>query len=277
MRESIVFAMKYFLWGLLYAVLVVNGEQPKPHSREQKQKPNSATQQTDNPATQTVVVVDQQTPRGQEEKHSTNPPSYLSRLFSPENLPNVALAFVAAITAYFIAVQARETRRATEAMQRSTRLQEIGLRQWVDVHNWKIATKYFHHVMTRYGKVMEKPPAIEMQITFDVINSSPRPLTVQKVSADVHVAGRKDWEGIATSNKLGVPPEGDYPVSLSVTLTGDEVDRYILDKLLISISGRVFYEDGIGKNNEQPFSQYADCGISGARFYSSKNTPTEQD
>ncbi|MGA7137939.1 MAG: hypothetical protein WBZ14_09735 [Terriglobales bacterium] len=45
--------------------------------------------------------------------------NYLCRLFSPENLPNIALVIVAGVTGWFIAQQAKETARSTRAMQDS--------------------------------------------------------------------------------------------------------------------------------------------------------------
>jgi uncharacterized membrane protein YidH (DUF202 family) len=40
------------------------------------------------------TVADQRAPQGQENEHATKPPSYFSRLFVPENLPNIALVLV---------------------------------------------------------------------------------------------------------------------------------------------------------------------------------------
>jgi hypothetical protein len=48
---------------------------------------------------------------------SHEPPSYFRRLFGPENLPNFALFVVAAITACYVARQAKETAKATQAMR----------------------------------------------------------------------------------------------------------------------------------------------------------------
>jgi hypothetical protein len=189
--------------------------------------------------------------------------------------------FIATVgTLIAIACQARESAKATKAMLRSIKLQEIGLRQWVDVENWKTGpTEFFNYTVARTGgKVLARPESVTIEIFFDVVNGSPRPLAVQKVFTDVHIEGRKGWQNSVSTDKSLVPPEGKHPITVQTTLVGDEIDRYILNKLLVSVSGRVFYKDGMGDENEQPFTQYIECGISGAKFttYLGK-APTQKD
>jgi hypothetical protein len=188
------------------------------------------------------------------------------------------LVIIAGLTGVAIAYQAREMKRATEAMKESTRLQEIGLRQWVDVENWEIRSSDYLHYSIANRKVVEKPGKVTINITFDVVNSSPRPLTIQRVEADIHIAGRKDWESIVTGDKSLLAPEQKHPVILPIALIDDEIDRYVLDDLVVSISGRIFYEDGLGKSNEQTIGNVATCGVSGRRFMKYKGkTPTGHD
>jgi hypothetical protein len=174
--------------------------------------------------------------------------------------------------------QATETAKATEAMRESTKLQEIGLRQWIDLENWHIAAnEYIHYVLSRTNTVASRPESVIINITFDIVNDSPRPLTVQGVNANIHVAGRTDWKNIVSDEENLVAPQAMHPVILPVTLIGEEVDRYILNRLEISISGRAFYEDGLQNRNEQVFAKVAHCGINGSNFlrYLGK-APTEQ-
>ena len=63
-----------------------------------------------------------------------DPRSYLSRLLSPENLPNIALVIVATITAVYIARQAKETVRATKAMHESIEVAVAENRPWLLPH-----------------------------------------------------------------------------------------------------------------------------------------------
>jgi hypothetical protein len=113
--------------AIAFATVVVNGENPKAgggtHGPE---KTANATQQTDNPAGRTVVVVNQQTPQGQEDSHSKKTPTYLSRLLAPENIPNIALVLVgiagiitAVYTLKVLSRQAVSMRRQTTLLRRS--------------------------------------------------------------------------------------------------------------------------------------------------------------
>jgi hypothetical protein len=198
------------------------------------------------------------------QKAEADPPKW----YTPFERPDWWLVVIAAATGLAIAYQAREMKRATEAMKESTKLQEIGLRQWVDVENWEIrAAEYVVYQMAARGRtILSRPDKVTIDIMFDVVNSSPRPLTVQQVIADVHVAGRKDWQNVISDDTRLLAPEGKRPVILAVTLIGDEIDRYILDDLMISINGRVFFKDGLGKINDQPVGNVGTCGVNGYRF-----------
>ncbi len=153
-------------------------------------------------------------------------------------------------------------------MRRSIALQEIGLRQWISFDEWRIVAKeYISYTLSRTQSTVDrKPESIVINITFDIVNGSPRPLTTQGVNANVHVAGRTDWTNIVSEERTLVAPNGTHPVILPIALTGDEVDRYILNKLEVSISGRAFYEDGLSIQNEQTFAKVAQCGVSGSKF-----------
>jgi hypothetical protein len=110
--------MKYLALVVVFTALVVYGEEPKTKTDAHAHKATSTVQQTDDMTGRTVIVVNQQAPAGQQESHPSKPPSYLSRLFSPENLPNIALVIVGALTLLAIWYQAKKTADATEAMQR---------------------------------------------------------------------------------------------------------------------------------------------------------------
>jgi hypothetical protein len=189
--------------------------------------------------------------------------------------PDWWLVIFAGLTGGAIIYQATEMKRATEAMKESTKLQEIGLRQWVDEENWEIRSTEFVGYGRQGRTISGKPDKVTINITFDIVNSSPRPLTIQKVEANIHIAGRKDWESVVSDDKRLLAPEQKHPVILPVPLIGDEIDRYILNELMVSISGQIFYADGLGKSNEQTIGNVATCGVSGARFmrYTGK-TPT---
>src|SRR5580700_270124 len=100
--------MKCFvLVAVALATLAVYGEEPQRKAAPDKEKA-SAIQQTDSGAGRTVILVNQPAPGGEQGDHAQKSPSYLSRLFSPENIPNIALVFVAGVTALFILYQSGE-------------------------------------------------------------------------------------------------------------------------------------------------------------------------
>src|SRR5438132_1146381 len=111
--------MRMVVLAVVFTTLMVYGEKPKPKTDAHGHDAADAIQQTDGAAGRTVIVVNQQTPQGQQEDHPSKPPNDFSRLFSSENLPNIALVIVAAITGWFIAQQAKETAKATQAMRDS--------------------------------------------------------------------------------------------------------------------------------------------------------------
>jgi hypothetical protein len=106
--------MRIALAAVVFALLVIHGEKSETQTKPDARKPNQPPQQT-------VTVVNQQAPEREQGDHAQKPPSYLSRLFSPENLPNITLVIVAAVTAVFILGQAREMKAATEEMRKSTK------------------------------------------------------------------------------------------------------------------------------------------------------------
>src|ERR1700688_596684 len=113
--------MRAIVLALAFVSSMVTGQEANPHSDAHKR--NSTAKSADAPDTagRTIIVVNQPAPQGQENSHPAKSPSYLRRLFSAENLPNIALVIAAAITALYVARQARETAKATSAVERNTR------------------------------------------------------------------------------------------------------------------------------------------------------------
>ena len=103
---------------ILSSVLPVCGreERPKAVSSEraaaQSQKPTSPTPST--------IPVNQQTSATKQNGAENHPKSYLSRLFSPENLPNIGL-FVAGVIGIIVGICTLSVlRRQTDSMERSS-------------------------------------------------------------------------------------------------------------------------------------------------------------
>jgi hypothetical protein len=132
--------MRWVVFAVLDAVLMVNGQESKPHGNTHKR--NSATESKDAPNTagQTVVIVNQQTPQRQNYGHTSQSPSYFHELLLPQNIPTDALVIVgiagiviAICTLKKIGKQVDEMGRATGVMQRQVDAQNESLRARITV------------------------------------------------------------------------------------------------------------------------------------------------
>jgi hypothetical protein len=94
--------------------------------------------------------------------------------------PEWPLVIVGIFTLLAIWYQARETARATKAMQKSVQLQEIELRQWVDITNWR------SEVRTVQNETI-------LEIYFDVVNPTKIPITLIAVS--ITIGGQRSDSG----------------------------------------------------------------------------------
>lgn len=109
--------MKYALAFALLAIIVpVYGQEKGPQSspREERttQPKQTAPQTPTSPST--VNVINQQAPNVEQNRAKRNTERYFSRLFAPENLPNIGL-FLAGIAGIFVATR---TLRAIESQTR---------------------------------------------------------------------------------------------------------------------------------------------------------------
>jgi hypothetical protein len=86
--------MGTILVALVIATFVVHGEKPKPQSTAHAQSPSKAVQEPGSVATPSIVAVNQNASQREEENHPKKSPNYLILLFSPENLPAIALVIV---------------------------------------------------------------------------------------------------------------------------------------------------------------------------------------
>ena len=92
-------------------------------------------------------------------------------------------------------------------------------------------------------------------------------MTVTSIQTDIQVQGRENWEELVTNEQRLIPPDNYYPAFIPLTLTGNEVDSWILDTLMASIVIKVFYVDAMDKPGDQTFTNLAHCGINGLRSH----------
>ena len=106
----------------LVLVHVINGQEKSTQPARHKDRTSEPSQPPPETSPQAVNVINQQTAATQENRAQEYPKSYLSRLFSPENIPNIGLLLagivgiiVAIRTLYILRAQTAATRQAAEA------------------------------------------------------------------------------------------------------------------------------------------------------------------
>jgi hypothetical protein len=226
--------MKIFL--LLAILTAVTGnltEGPKQGAAHSKQE--IPTQVPTNPSPVTVVIDNAQ--RGE----PAQPPQPEA---PSENTPaEWALVCVGIITFIVIGLQTIQTARATQAMQRSIALQEISLRQWVEIENWSGGES-----------VLEGEGPKSLLIYFDVINRTSNVLGLEIV--EISINGQQ----FLRTPKYDLTPNKPFQVVVGVDLTSEESGKFA-DKtpLQFSAEGVVIYRDVFDKTVRQRFGQQFQC------------------
>lgn len=185
--------MRMAIIAVTLAALVVNGEksQPKPNGHEQKAA--QTVQPTGGTTDGTIIAVNQEAPEEKSDGHSKQPPSYLSRLFSPENLPAIALVFVG-IGAVIAAIC------TLKAIERQAKLMET-----------QLILQYRPKIVVRSAKASEFKTGIgdsaRPTIQFTVVNSG---------GSVAHVKGGK----VRIWSIQTFPPPASPPIEFTL---GEEV------------------------------------------------------
>jgi hypothetical protein len=199
---------------------------------------------------------------------ATGPPTIYAALERPEWW----LVIAAVLTLGAVAYQAREMRRATAVMLKSTdavqrqtdilerstaaseksvRLQEIIQQQWIQVSGWRIEDR---------SSAEENPP--RFTIVMDISNPTSAPLTLQSVS--MRGAGKSVGVGMGIQNVLA--PKESFKFGYKPALKPEEVAFYTASNLVLVLRGSIFYVDAFGNGKEQSFSQSCVCGFQSAEF-----------
>jgi hypothetical protein len=218
--------MRMVALTIAFAALVAYGGEPKPPSDAHKQNPAHAAEQTQSTTGGTGTATNQPTFQAEKDGHSGAPPTYLSRLFDPENLPNIALVIVATLTGLAIAYQAREMKRATKEMQASTEIAKKTLALTVSKERPRIRVEPL--TFTALAGPMQ-----EIKYTVQVFGLTPAYI-VESVTI-AHLTGSKDdprseWEA---SDYIPLPislnPVSTPPITLEaeVPLYGTTQDDLI--------------------------------------------------
>jgi len=170
----------------------------------------------------------------------------------------------------------------TQAIRRSAEVQEAEFIQWVDIGNWSI--KHIAPVIdfdVVGNTVARKPKEIDITMLFSVLNNTSRPLTIGEVATSLQVAYWPTWKEFTVSERRRLPPKGEFTVSIDLRLEGNEVDRYIMNALYISIAVVVTFENALGLSDKTSFPRFAACGINaqevtGIRYSAREVAETKQ-
>lgn len=116
--------MKYLIAIALFAVIIpVHGQEKRPQASPNRYAP-AQPKQTAPQTPSTVNVINQQAPKEEQNGTKRHSEGYLSRLFAPENLPNIGL-FLAAILGIGVAIRTlRAIENQTNAVLESVRAAE---------------------------------------------------------------------------------------------------------------------------------------------------------
>ncbi len=252
-------AMRWIVLAIIGVALVVNGQEPKSHSGAHKTNPATASKAASDTTGPTVIVINQEH-CGQENNHAANPPSLLHEYLLPLNVLTLALVIVAAITAWYVARQARETAKATQSMHDSIELQKAGLNQWVEIEDWQGGAEI-------WKPDIEPEQPDHLMFEFAIVNPTDHPITLK--AAKWQIGGQP--ESIAPNCTL--PPKGKHPTIASYDLTPEEMLPYAEKKkaLELEVSGFVDFDDILHNARSQPFWLAFHClfesGVWVTKFY----------
>jgi hypothetical protein len=208
----------------------------------------------------TIGAVNQQTTDDQKNGTKNKTQNYFKLLFSPANLPNIALALVAIIgiivaicTLKTIGQQTKATEIAARATKESADVSRESLvllnRPWLDTDNWTAED---------FNKSWGSKPVI--RIAFHIVNLSPTPARIEQIEiSHVIFRGIKEMQTLTghppireiRDVKTMVTPKSYYPVYLIPGVFGP----YHAEGMFIQVSGCITYKDAFRKIHRKRFSR----------------------
>jgi hypothetical protein len=157
-------------------------------------------------------------------KPNTDPPAS----HTPFKDPNWVLVIVGSITCGVIGWQSWETRKAANAARDSIRLQEAGMRQWVNI------------VPVGISKCVrpDKPGLCEVSLRFEIINKTDYLMTILRIETDVGANVYESSKSVVECNRPLVPQKSD----------GDSTHPFfaktLVDSGIWNEKGRIFVVTG---------------------------------
>jgi hypothetical protein len=235
-------------WLLLIVVLAgIGQERPKQQNtsshgdKDSNQKPVQALIVPPSPPTHPEAKEAQ----GCTDKNTQNGSKQLSTQEALANWALVLVGFIGIGVAVWTLLVIRRQTKATEdsvgAMRDSVELQAIGMRQWVDIDNWRTSLKESSGLLLFH---------------FDLVNNTERKLTVEDVSLKIDERTSCSHHG-----NVVAPKGGRYTVGFPYVMSREEAIGYISKSVtrIFSLSGLIVYMDILGKRQEQPFTGIVSC------------------
>ena len=218
-------------------ILPIHGQKKATHPTGHER---NTTTQTKVPAPSSpgvVNVINQEAAHQEGDGTADHSKSYLARLVSPENLPNVGL-FVVGVVGIIIAIctlrkirnQAELMERQATIMDRQANLMELGYTQWIELHNWKTELHQEANIL---------------RVRVDVLNPTSFPLTLREGSVKFSSIPVGSNQVFITPQFL--PPKVPYTIKANVFLTDDQIVEFNSTFLNFSVEGCFSYVGPLGE------------------------------
>lgn len=125
--------------------------------------------------------------------------------------------------------------RQARILERQAKLQEVSVRQWVNMRNWACSLSD------------RKAPPDFLDVRFDIANCTRLPLTLHEVG--VTFIGGEQYR-VSCTHLLA--PDALYQIAAPFELTSEQKSAYLDSKLVLEIDVSVIYEDILGSRQDQP-------------------------
>ena len=257
--------MRLRIFPLMLAVFLLpiygqeKGSQPSANQESAKTAKQPAPQPPPSSPASQINVINQEAPKQQGGRAADNPKGYLSRLFSPENLPSIGL-FLAGVAGIFVALstlkvlsrQARSMRRQTRVLRLNAQALINSERPWVvvTVHRYKDEAKQFRFDATNQGRTPAK--IVSWEVGHDFI-SDPMQLPIPPVYKPA-VRPRSLLVYGQSFPVFGIEPEWG---ARNQGVAGEVFDS----SKVLCVYGRVGYFDLVGKTDKPVFRETRWCYV----------------
>jgi hypothetical protein len=179
---------------------------------------------------------------------------YWKEAFWPAYAGNWALVLVGGIAGWL-------AWRTLNAIKRQTDIQSAAMQQWIDVTAITVSNSDLTDGM---GK--EEKYAV-VRIEFDATNNTAYPLKIKEIAAKIstnRLQGKEQWKPVEMLVNVTLPPSGTakrnfYPFFIPAFIEGGKVEDFLGGHLYCTISGRVYFRDCLGVDQEQLFGGIYVC------------------